>query len=173
MLCLSPISLRDMKNQRPKKTPIEAQLKHANALILFSLEGSLAVAYHLIFACIEPLRVNCHNMCFCLLMPHQTPLFEQSPGDNAGCLFWQKSHYAFMFISFGPSGGPACHCKLTKNTICMYYRPTPCERLKDPHRLSGAQKTQSNLQQTNYDPILLAFSHCLRYLLPRPVVLMV
>lgn len=146
-----------MKNQRPKKALIEAQLKHANALILFSLEGSLAVAYHLIFACIEPLCVNCHNMCFCLLMPHQAPLFEQSPGDNAGCLFWQKSHYTFMLISFGPSGGPACRCKLTENTIRVYQTPTPCERFEEsPPSFWGCKKKNnlSNLQQTNYDPIL-------------------
>lgn len=47
VLCLSPILLRDMKTERPQTTLIEAQLKHANALILFSL-GEAPWQWHII-----------------------------------------------------------------------------------------------------------------------------
>lgn len=67
------------------------------------------MACRLIFACIEWLHVNRRNMCLCLLMPHQAPIFEQSSGDGPGCLYWQKSHHAFMPISFGLRSGPVCH----------------------------------------------------------------
>lgn len=102
------------------KTSIDRQpwLRHRWDMLMpwfcFHWVCSSALAYHRICVCIESLCVNCHNMCFCLLKPHQAPLFEQSSGDNAGCLFWQKSHHAFMPISFGLSSSPACHHKLER-----------------------------------------------------------
>lgn len=58
------------EGRRPQKTLIEAQLKHANALrLVFFWECSLAVAYHLIFACVEShvwTLATCVSVCWCL-----------------------------------------------------------------------------------------------------------
>lgn len=83
LLCLSSIPLWGMKSRNHRKH----WLKHSWNMLMpwfcFHWESSLAAAYHLIFACIESLRVNCHNMCFCLLAPQRAPLFEQSPWGTA------------------------------------------------------------------------------------------
>lgn len=73
-LCLSPILLRDIKTGDHRQPWLRRSWNMLMPWFCFHWEGSLAVAYHLISACIESLCVNCHNMCFRLLTPQQAPL---------------------------------------------------------------------------------------------------
>ena len=76
----------DMKRQRePQKTLTEAQLRHANALSLFSFRRTSSCGASFYFC------MHRHNMCVCPLKPEWLPGIGQSSGGQPSDVYFGRN----------------------------------------------------------------------------------